>query len=289
MPATKRLQAMRKGRVIMKLSVSAWCLQDKLFSKEITIFDFINYCHENGVKYVELLDCFLNGDRDIKEVNELLHRLGMEVSSYSIGNDFVLADSRERKEQVEYMKESIGTALKLGTGIMRVFSGDKKEGMSFDEAEDWIVECFKQVTDLAEEKVITMVLENHGLLAGKSSQVKKIIDRVGSKALKSNADVGNFMLVNEYSLDAVKYLKEKIDFIHLKDFKKVSEEDGYVAIDGSVYQGVVLGEGDVPIAEIIDYLKEYGYKGYLSIEYEGLGDSFEGTADCIQYAKQALK
>ncbi|MDF2893183.1 MAG: hypothetical protein K0R80_3550, partial [Clostridia bacterium] len=251
--------------VFMKLSVSAWCLQEKLFNKEITIFDFINYCHENGVKYVELLDCFLNGDNDIKEINELLHRLDMEVSSYSIGNDFVLADSSKRKEQVEYMKESIGTALKLGTGNMRVFSGDKKDGMSFDEAEDWIVECFKQVTALAEEKVITMVLENHGLLAGKSR------------------------LVNENSLDAVKYLKENIEFIHLKDFKKVNDENGYIAIDGSIYQGVVLGDGDVPISEIINYLKEYGYEGYLSIEYEGLGDPFKGTAECINYAKHALE
>jgi sugar phosphate isomerase/epimerase len=204
----------------MKLSVSAWCLQEKLFSHEITIFDFINYCHENGVKYVELLDCFLDGDSEIEEMNELLKRLDMEVSSYSVGNDFVLEDSSERKEQVEYLKDSIKIALKLGTKRMRVFSGDKKEGMSFDMAENWIVECFKEVAPLAEDAGITMVVENHGLLAGKSSQVKKIIDRIGSKALKSNADVGNFILVNENSLEAVKYLKDEIGFIHLKDFKR---------------------------------------------------------------------
>ncbi|MDI6618918.1 MAG: hypothetical protein QME45_09640 [Clostridiales bacterium] len=91
----------------MKLSVSAWCLQKKLFSKEITIFDFINYCHENGVRYAELLDSFLNGEDDIKKINGLLKSLGMAVSAYSISNDFVLSDSRERKEQIEYMKQSM--------------------------------------------------------------------------------------------------------------------------------------------------------------------------------------
>lgn len=273
----------------MKLSVSAWSLQEKLFSKEITIFNFINYCHENGVKYVELLDCFLNGEKDRKEINELLQKYDMEVSSYSIGNDFVLADSKERKEQVKYVKDSIDTALKLGTRRMRVFSGDKKEGMSIENAEAWVVECFQEVTPLAEEKGITMVIENHGLLTGKSSQVNKLIDRIGSKALKSNADVGNFILVNENSLDAVRNLEGKIEFIHLKDLKKGREEDGYVAIDGSVYQGVVLGKGDVPISEIINYLKDFGYKGFLSIEYEGLGDPVAGTSECIEYVKHALK
>lgn len=273
----------------MKLSVSAWCLQEKLFHHEITIFDFINYCHDNGVKYVELLDCFLNGDSSISEINKLLKKLDMEVSAYSIGNDFVLADGRERKEQVEYMKKSIDTALKLGTRLMRVFSGDKKGGMSFDTAQDWIVECFREVAPIAEEKGVTMVLENHGLITGKSGQVKKIIGRVGSKALKSNADVGNFILVNENPLDAVKNLKDEIGFIHLKDFKKVNGKGGYAALDGSVYQGIVLGKGDVPVVQIIEYLKDCRYNGYLSIEYEGSGDPAEGTSECIEFTKHAIK
>jgi sugar phosphate isomerase/epimerase len=272
----------------MKLSVSAWCLQEKLFSREITVLDFINYCHENGVKYVELLDCFVK-EEDIDRINQLLKKLNIGVSSYSIGNDFVLADSKERQEQVEYMKKSMDTALKLGAGFMRVFSGDKKDAVSFEEAEDWIVECYKEAAPFAEKKGITMVLENHGLLAGKSRQVMRIIDRVGSIALKSNADIGNFILVNENPLDAVKNLGDKIGFIHLKDFKQVKEEEGYTAIDGSFYQGAVLGKGDVPVSEIINYLKEHRYEGYLSIEYEGPGDPFQGTTECIEYTKHATE
>lgn len=278
----------------MKLSVSAWCIQEKLFGKEMTILDFIRFCHKNGVKYVELLDCFLSSERDIKEVKELLKELDMEVSAYSISNDFVLLGSSERRSQVEYMKKSMDTALELGAMIMRVFSGNNKDGMSLDMAEDWIVECFQEAAPLAEQKGITMVLENHGLLAGKSYQVKNIIDRTCSKALKSNADVGNFMLVNENPLDAVKLLKDQIGFLHLKDLKKADSTEAdskvcYTAIDGSVYQGVVLGKGDVPIPEIINYMKASGYQGFLSIEFEGPGDPVKGTSECIAYARQELE
>jgi sugar phosphate isomerase/epimerase len=266
----------------MKLSVSAWCLQEQLFRGAITIYDVINLCHKNDIPSIELLDCFIK-EEDIEEINRLLKKLDIRVSSYSVSNDFALMDSPERKEQLQYIIRSMDRALELGTGIMRVFSGNLKDGISIEAAEDWIVECFLEVVPFAEEKGITMVLENHGPLAGKSDQVKRILDRVGSSALKSNADIGNFLLVNENSLDAVKNLGNRIGFVHLKDLKKVEEEEGYAAIDGSIYQGVVLGKGDVPVSNIINYLKENNYSGYLSIEYEGPGNPIRGTEECIRY------
>ncbi|SHO43060.1 sugar phosphate isomerase/epimerase family protein [Anaerocolumna xylanovorans] len=273
----------------MKLSVSAWSLQEKLFGQEITICDFIHYCHRNGIRSVELLDCFIKGESDIREITELLARLDMEVSAYSIGNDFVLPDSGERNKQVEYLKKSMDLTRKLGSSRMRVFGGSEKEGIASEYAEDWIVECFQKAAPFAEEKGITMVLENHGLITGKSEQIKRVIERVGSKALKANADVANFILANENSLDAVKALYDQIGYVHLKDLKRVNGEEGYTALDGSVYQGVVLGCGDVPIAQTILYLKEKGYSGYLSIEYEGLGDPMKDTSECIEYLKNAVR
>ncbi len=271
----------------MKLSVSAWCLQEQLFSREITIFDFINFCHENGIQSIELLDCFVR-EEDIEEINRLLKKLDIRVSSYSVSNDFVLADSSERREQLQYIKKCMDTALTLGTDIMRVFSGNLKEGVSLETAEDWIVECYREMVPFAEEKGITMVLENHGPLVGKSEQVKRILDRVGSTALKSNADIGNFLLANDNSLEAVKNLGNRIGFVHLKDLKKTEEAEGFTALDGSIYQGVVLGKGDVPVSDIINYFKENRYSGYLSIEYEESGDPVKGTSECINYVRGLL-
>jgi sugar phosphate isomerase/epimerase len=271
----------------MRLSVSAWCLQEQLFSGEITIYDVIKLCYKNGIASIELLDCFVRKE-DIEEINRLLKKLDMRVSSYSVSNDFALVDSQERKEQLQYIKKSMDTALALGTGIMRVFSGSLKDGVSLETAEDWIVECYREIVPFAKEKGIIMVLENHGLLAGKSDQVKRILDRVGSTALKANADIGNFLLANENSLEAVNNLGSRIGFVHLKDLKKAEEAEDYPTIDGSMYQGVVLGKGDVPVNDIIQYLKEKHYSGYLSIEYEGPGDPVRGTVECIRYMRGLL-
>ena len=49
----------------MKLSVSAWCLEKKLFKNEMSILDFIRLCNQNQVEYVELLDCFWKKEEDM--------------------------------------------------------------------------------------------------------------------------------------------------------------------------------------------------------------------------------
>lgn len=274
----------------MKLSVSAWCVEKKLFGGEMTIFDFIEFCHKNDVKYVELLDCFWKDGADVYKTNILLKDLGMEVSSYSIGNDFVHESAEERRKQLDDVKKGIDIAVKLNTKLLRVFSGNAKEGISFDTARVWIVDSFKEAVQYAEEKNITMVLENHGLFAGKSSQVRELIDQVGSEFLKANTDTGNFMLVGEDSFEAVKNLNGYIGFVHFKDFKEVAEnEHGYKSIDGRKYQGTIIGQGEVPMKEIVDFLYNNSYDGYLSLEYEGIGDPLYETGESIKYTKSIIK
>lgn len=274
----------------MKLSVSAWCVQEKLFKGTMSLTDFINLCHENGVKYVELLDCFWKDDSSIDLCMDLLKKYDMKVSAYSIGNDFVQEDAAKRRNQVEMVKKGIETACRLNTKLLRIFSGSQKEGITFDTAREWIVEGLKESADYAKEKGITMVLENHGLFAGKGAQVKGLIDEVGSEYLKANTDLGNFLLVNDNPLDAVKTLNNKIGFVHFKDFKEVPKtEPGYDGIDGRRYQGTILGEGQVEMKEAVEYLDSIGYDGYLSIEFEGTKDPVSGTVKSIEYTKSIIK
>lgn len=272
----------------MELSVSAWCLQKKLFSGEMDILDFINFCNENGVKNVELLDCFLSDK--LNDCIKLLDKLNMKVSSYSIGNDFVHNEEEKRKAELQSVFQGIDTAVKFKAKYLRVFSGNVKDDISYNQGREWILYSFKEAAKYAEKKGVIMVLENHGFFAGKSSQVKEIIEYVGSPNLRANTDVGNFLLVEENPLEAVKNLHEYVSFVHFKDFKFVgNEESVYQSISGKHYQGTVLGRGDVPLKEVVDYLYIKGYNGYLSIEYEGIGDPLVETSDCIKYANSIIK
>lgn len=272
----------------MELSISAWCLQKKLYSGEMNIFDFINFCNINGVKNVELLDCFLSNN--VNDCIKLLDNLDMKVSSYSIGNDFVYNEEQKRKEELQSTLKGIDTAVKLKAKYMRVFSGNVKDNISYNQGREWILSSFKEAAKYAEEKGVIMVLENHGFFAGKSNQVKEIIEYVGSPNLRANTDVGNFLLVEENPLEAVKNLHEYVSFVHFKDFKYVGDaESVYQSVSGKHYQGTILGQGDVPLKEVVDYLYSKGYNGYLSIEYEGVGDPLTETSNCIKYANSIIK
>lgn len=273
----------------MKLSVSMWSLWPKISKQEADLKDFLRFCWEQKVQYVELLDIFISDQETLQEAKTLLDKYSLTVSSFSIGNDFVQEKEEDRKKEVETIKEKLKVATQLGAAHMRVFSGNMQEGITFETAKQWIIDGFKEVVPYAQEQGITLVLENHGLLAGKSTQVKEIINAVGSPYFRANPDTGNFLLADEDPLQAVTSLKDLISFVHFKDLKEVPEGQGeYTALSGKKYEGTILGEGQVPMENILSFLASSGYKGYVSIEYEGTTEPFEGTAKSIAFTKNLI-
>ena len=277
-----------KGYEGMKLSVSAWSVQELLFPKKTNLVEFIDFCKKNKVDAVELLDCFWENDEQVGKIKAYLDSIGMPVSCYSVGNDFV-KDEKGRQEEIAAVKKGIDIAVQLGTDRVRVFSGDVVEGISFEQGKSYIIESLKECAAYAEKKGVTLVLENHGKFAGKGSQVKEIIETVGSKALRANTDTGNFLLVCENPLDAIKALNGLVGYVHFKDFTKASGQGQYQAVDGTGYNGTVIGAGYVQLKEIVDFLYSANYDGYLSIEFEGDGEPYAGALASIEFAKSIIK
>ncbi|HEY5563178.1 MAG TPA: sugar phosphate isomerase/epimerase family protein [Clostridiaceae bacterium] len=276
---------------MLKTSVSMWCLQKKFFNNEIAVKNFLNIASGWKVNAVELLDCFWKNETEIDETIKILKEKGIGVSAYSIANDFVLDDDSKLQEQIDYVNSQVVIAKRLNTNIMRVFSGYDKQQIPFEIGFSSIIKGFKGCIKTAEANGITLVLENHGLFAGKASQVKNIIELVGSENLKANVDTGNFLLVDEEPLEAVIYLKGKIGYVHFKDFKELKQPNGKETLTGlnsKLYQGTVIGSGDINLKEIVQELLEQDYEGYLSIEYEGVGDSVLETEQSIKYLNSII-
>lgn len=271
----------------MKLSVSVYSLNKMISSKEMTIFDVLEFLAGKGVKYIELVDFYIPEDEDKAAVKECMDRLGLKVSSYSISNNFV-ADADQLQKQRDYVKDSIRWADYFGTKLMRVFCANATDQYTYEQGLEMIVDSFRECTKAAEENGVTYALENHGMFAGKASQVKNILDSVGSPALKSTADTGNFLLVCNDPVEAVSLLIDDIAHVHFKDFKKV-ESGGYEAQDGTHYIGTAIGDGQVDLKKIVALLREKGYDGFLSIEYEGSdADNLEAVTHSIEFTNSIL-
>lgn len=99
-----------------------------------------------------------------------------------------------------------------------------------------------------------------------------------SKYFAINLDIGHFTAAG---YDAVEYLRahhEKILILHLKDRKK---NEG---------PNVPWGQGDTPIKQVLQVLKEEKFPTPALIEYEykGADDSVVEVKKCFQYCKDAL-
>lgn len=278
----------------MKLSVSMWSVVQNVRSGEIDLPGFIEFVAEQGAAGVELLDYFWTDESiEIDRVKAQTRDAGLEIAVYSVGNDFFHPDAAKRKQQLQEMKHAVDVANRLEVNLMRVFSGNHKKGYDLEDGMDWIIEGLSESADYAQACGVTLALENHGLMAGRSDQVRHIIDIVDSPALRANLDTGNFLLVGQNPTDAARNLADMVALVHLKDFARAPEsqtEHVYYGLDKLAYTGTAVGDGQVDLAAILQILRKAGYDGWLSLEYEGAPDPLTvGVPKSLEAARALLQ
>ncbi|KIL49856.1 sugar phosphate isomerase/epimerase family protein [Jeotgalibacillus soli] len=270
----------------MKTSISMYSMNGLVKKEQWTAVDFAHFLIKHEVQGAELLDFYSDGKNDeLLEAKKWLNEAGIAVSAYDVSNDFVQSDASERRKEEEKVLRAIETARMLETSIVRVFCGDVKEGITFDQGRSWIVEGLSRCAEEASQAGIRLAIENHGLLAGKSEQVRSIIEEVQSPFVGSTFDTGNFLLVGGDPLASLEELMPHIFHVHFKDFrKKLPEEQlkGFRSLSGEEWIGEVAGDGLVPAQSIVHRLSEARYNGFLSVEYEGYAEPEVANIETIK-------
>ncbi len=280
----------------MHLAVSMYSYAHSIQKGLLDIPSFIHEAHRAGAEGVELLEYFYKDiDRDRVLALNALAETGLPCPIFSVGNNFAKVDPAEREVQLQKIAFGIEEAKTYGAGVVRVFAGDVAEGITFDQARAWIVEGLSEASKLAAAKGIKLALENHGTLAGRGDQVRGIIEDVramsGTDVLGANPDTGNFLLVNQPSHEAIKQVASYANMVHFKDFKHAPAEYkdwAYTALDGQRFLGTAIGEGEVQLETCIQELKDAGFQGWLSVEYEGLEDPMTAIPRSITNARKYL-
>lgn len=272
----------------MELSLSMWSVHRTVREKGWTVLDFLAFCKEEGINRVELLNVFWKDiEKELPAVLEDLKAKGIQASSYAVANDFAKETPEERAAALKEITDAIPVAKALGVKVIRVFSGNLTESVTYDDALDWIIEGLSKAAAQAQKEGLTLCLENHGKLAGSGVQVKTILDRVGSPALRSTFDTGNFLLVDEQPLNALDVLLNDVAHVHFKDFVQ-TPEGRYKSLAGLSYEGVNLGEGDVELKTIVKRLTDNGYQGAFVLEFEGLGNEAVGIRKSYEYFRSII-
>lgn len=272
----------------MKIGVSAYSFNRFFRDGSMTLADAVRHAAEIGFEGFEMLPRYFKAKEgcpgEARQLRDMLSDAGLELCCYTLSNNFGLPDGGERQAEIDRIMREIEVALVLGARTCRIessFGPREGEDVTFDEMLRRVVRATREVADYALKYGIRLGLENHGRYLGSFHYVTQIIKDVNSSAYGAVPDIGNFFVVDEEPLIAVRELAKYAVHVHAKDFRRRPPGDampeGWSKTNaGFQIQGAVVGEGDVPVRECVEALHTRGYRGYLAIEHEAPEDPLEG-------------
>ncbi len=284
----------------MKFAICSYSLSSLVRNGEKTEKELISLAKEMGFDAFEFSEINTPEGMDkiayAKELCKEAERVGIPLVQYSIGADFIYGCDGDLEKEIERLKKEVDVAEALGVEGMRHdttggYKGEDAEKYTFSDALPRIIEGCRRVSEYAKEKGIKTMTENHGYFSQDSERVKKIVEGVNYENFGTLVDIGNFLCVDEYPCDAVKNVETFAFYVHAKDFcyrkqDAILSPDGFFKTrNGNYLKGVILGHGDVPVLEALKIVKDSGYNGYVTLEFEGLEDAKQGC----EYGLNTLK
>ncbi len=191
------------------------------------------------------------------------------------------ATARNMDEQLALMDRCIHAAKFFGTPFIRIFAFWKR-GELTDNTEADIVRIFKEHVPKAESAGVILGLENeHACYLGTGAQIARVIEKVGSSALKAVWDPGNAFCAGELPYpDGYRACRDSIVHVHVKDAVR----------DGDGARFVRIGDGVIDFKGQFDALKADGYTGFISLEthWKPGGVAEEGSRQCLTALNELL-
>ena len=126
-----------------------------------------------------------------------------------------------------------------------------------------------RVADYAAKKNVVVHLENDDPVSEDPFFIVQVIDKVNSPWLRALPDFGNSLAAHD---EDFAYRAINAMFAHAYGICHV--KDGEVNDDGKAVH--------VDLARTFGILKQHGYKGYCSIEYDAPGDPYKPTAELVE-------
>lgn len=215
---------------------------------------------------------------------ELLAESRLEVSNLLWAGGFTGSDGRTFRESIEDAAEAIRLAAELRAGCLVVYTG-ARAGHTHNHARRLVKEALRELAPMAEELRTTLALEP--MHSGCASEwtfltdlddTLSLIDAVGSPRIGLVFDT--YHLGHDRAVVArLPSLVGRIAVVHLGDGREPRDRE---------QNRSRLGEGSLPLKELLAALTAAGYDGYYDVEL--LGEDIEASNYCelLEHSRQAF-
>ena len=234
----------------------------------------LDWVREIGYKGAELDADDLDGSERLK-----LH----DIAASSIYRQYRWNEGIDE----ERMKDHIRIAQNLGAYKIMAIPGLFSEQGDRDEELKRMIEGMSRLSDLARENGLTLTIEDYDDALSPIATIKgmkSFLDVIPD--LKVAFDTGNFVFSGDDVIEAKNEFFSRTIHVHLKDrlWSTTGKGDPKECVDGRLLWPCAVGEGDIPMDEIIDDLKNIEYDGYVMAEFFGISSysyAIEKSADYL--------
>ena len=281
----------------MKFSVSSYSYSGLVNSGRKTEPELIPLAAEMGFDAIEFAEIHPEEGMEKAEYAAYLRneaqKAGIQIAAYCIGADLL----HDTDAEIRRLKAEVDIAKALGAPIMRHdasggYRGQERGQRGFSNALPTLIRGYKEVTQYAKTIGVRTCVENHGYFCQDSCRVEALINGVADENFGALIDIGNFLCADEDSAVAVGNLAPYAFHVHCKDFhyKKgtvfVPPNGFFGTRGGNWLRGAIIGHGIVPVEQCLRILKNAGYEGFYTVEFEGMEDPIVGVSCGLETLKK---
>lgn len=212
---------------------------------------------------------------------------GLDLCGFSTHQGFLSPDKATRQKNVDLTVRQIEMAYAMGIPTMRVNTGtwgtrrnfddlmkhrgmeEPKSGYSDEDGFQWVIDSFAACLKSAEKCGVTLGLENHWGLGRTPEGVLRVVDALKSPWLQVTLDTGNFL---EDPYDKLAKLAAKTVLLQAKTY----------------HGGGTWYTLDLDYGRIAKIMREAGYAGYVSLEFEGKDDPRTAVPKSLALLRKAF-
>ncbi len=193
-------------------------------------------------------------DAQLPKTVEKLNSLGLEIPCLASGCGLKFKEDYDRN--ISEITQYIVLAKKLGTPYIRVL-GDLHPQPEGEVDDEFVVSTLKLLGTIAQGFGVCLLVETNGVYAD-TKRLRALLDKVGMPSVAALWDMHHpYRYAGESARQTVENLGSYIKYVHVKDS---------IVKDGKC-EYRMMGEGDLPILEMLDALVGIGYDGYISLEW----------------------
>lgn len=218
-----------------------------------------------------------------QSIRDTLSATGLEISNINAFMMNAIADPRQpywhpswtdpdphyRTIRVEHTKRALHLAADLGAPhITTEPGGPAFDGQSRDEALSIFVEGLLPCVELAESLGVGLLVEPEPeLLVERFGEFEELLDRLGSKCVGLNFDVGHAYCVKEDPQHYVERMAPLTTHYHLEDIAA-----------SRVHEHLIPGHGAIDLEATIEAIRKTEYGGWLTVELYPYADDPDAAA-----------